>query len=37
LPGEKGWIILEIEGKEEDIESGIAWVTSLGIKVSSAK
>jgi ABC-type methionine transport system ATPase subunit len=30
---EKGWIILEMEGKEDDIEQGIAWVTSKGVRV----
>ena len=30
---EKGWIILELEGKEDDIEQGIAWVISKGVRV----
>ncbi|MFC1931699.1 NIL domain-containing protein [Chloroflexota bacterium] len=30
---EKGWVILEIEGEEDDIEQGIAWVTSKGVRV----
>lgn len=29
----RGWVVLEIEGKEEDIERGIAWVTSKGVRV----
>jgi ABC-type methionine transport system ATPase subunit len=29
----KGWVILELEGDEEDIERGIAWVTSKGVRV----
>ena len=29
----KGWVMLELEGTEEDIESGIAWVTSKGVRV----
>ena len=33
LSEDKGWVILEIEGEEEDIEAGITWVTSKGIKV----
>ncbi len=30
---ERGWVVLELEGKEEDIEQGIAWVTSKGVRV----
>ena len=30
---EKGWVVLELEGEEEDIEQGIAWVTSRGVRV----
>jgi len=30
---DKGWIVLELEGTEEDIEQGIAWVTSRGVRV----
>jgi ABC-type methionine transport system ATPase subunit len=29
----KGWVILELEGKETDIEQGIAWMTGKGIRV----
>jgi hypothetical protein len=32
----EGWIMLEIEGDEEDIEQGIAWVTSKGIRIDPA-
>ncbi len=28
-----GWAILEIEGIDEDIERGLDWVRSLGIRV----
>jgi hypothetical protein len=31
--GDKGWVILELEGKGEDIERGIAWVTGKGVRV----
>lgn len=31
-----GWMMLEMEGKEEDIEQGIAWVTGKGVKVEPA-
>jgi len=30
---DKGWVVLELEGEEEDIEHGIAWVTSKGVRV----
>ena len=29
----KGWVVLEMEGEEEDIDQGIAWVTSKGVRV----
>ena len=29
----EGWITLELDGKEDDIEQGITWVTSKGIRV----
>jgi ABC-type methionine transport system ATPase subunit len=31
--GDKGWVVLELEGKEENIERGIVWVTSKGVRV----
>ncbi|MBA7713774.1 hypothetical protein ES703_122784 [subsurface metagenome] len=30
---DKGWVVLELDGKEEDIEQGIAWVTAKGVRV----
>ncbi|MFQ6121900.1 MAG: NIL domain-containing protein [Dehalococcoidales bacterium] len=30
---DKGWVVLELEGEENDIEQGIAWVTSKGVRV----
>ncbi len=29
----KGWVVLELEGEETDIEQGIVWVTSKGVRV----
>ena len=29
----RGWVMLELEGEEKDIEQGIAWVTSKGVRV----
>ena len=30
---DKGWVVLELEGEEDDIEQGIAWMTSKGVRV----
>jgi ABC-type methionine transport system ATPase subunit len=32
LAEERGWIILELDGEDQDIEAGIAWVTSKGVR-----
>ena len=29
----KGWVLLELEGSEKDIDKGIEWVTSKGVRV----
>ena len=29
----KGWVVLELEGEESEIEQGITWVTSKGVRV----
>ena len=36
LTADRGWIVLELDGKEEDIEAGITWVTSKGVRVATA-
>jgi ABC-type methionine transport system ATPase subunit len=36
LTEDKGWIILELDGKEQDIEAGIAWTISRGVRVEPA-
>ncbi len=33
ISGDKGWVVLELEGKVDDIERGIAWVTGKGVRV----
>ena len=33
LTGDRGWIVLELDGKEQDIDAGIAWVISKGARV----
>ncbi len=30
---DRGWITLEVDGEEKDIEAGIAWVISKGVRV----
>ncbi len=30
---DRGWVVLELEGSEEDINRGIAWVTTKGVRV----
>ena len=30
---DEGWVVLALEGEENDIEEGIAWVTSKGVRV----
>ena len=29
----KGWVVLELEGEEKDIEGAITWLTDKGIRV----
>lgn len=29
----KGWVVMELEGREKDIDDGIAWATGLGVRV----
>lgn len=29
----RGWVVLELEGADRDIEQGIAWVTGKGVRV----
>lgn len=29
----RGWVVLELDGKEADIEKGIEWVKSKGVRV----
>ena len=33
---DKGWAVLELEGEEEEIEQGITWVISKGVRVDPA-
>ncbi|MFH0913887.1 MAG: NIL domain-containing protein [Chloroflexota bacterium] len=29
----RGWVVLELEGEEKEIERGLAYVTKLGVRV----
>ncbi len=33
LTEDRGWMVLELDGKEKDIETGIALATSKGVQV----
>ena len=33
---DRGWMVLELEGEESDIEQGIAWATSKGMRIDPA-
>jgi len=33
LAEDRGWIVVEFEGDEEDIEAGLAWAISKGVRV----
>ena len=28
-----GWVVLDIEGNEDEIDRGLAWVKSMGVRV----
>ena len=30
---DRGWVVLDMEGADEDIEQGLAWVTAKGVTV----
>ena len=30
---EQGWVVLELDGNEQDIERGLAWVKETGVRV----
>ena len=30
---DRGWVLLELEGEEKEIEAGIAWVMNKGVRV----
>ena len=30
---ERGWVVLELDGQDEDVEAGISWAISRGVRV----
>ena len=30
---DRGWVVLELDGKDETIEAGVTWATSKGVRV----
>ena len=30
---DRGWVVLELEGKEEAIDEGLRWVGELGVRI----
>ncbi len=28
-----GWVVLELEGSDEEIDRGVGWVSSMGVRV----
>ncbi len=28
-----GWVVLELEGADDEIQKGVSWVSSLGVRV----
>jgi ABC-type methionine transport system ATPase subunit len=30
---DRGWVVLELEGEDQEIEAGIAWVKDKGVRV----
>jgi len=35
MNGDKGRVVFELEGKADDIERGIGWVTGKGVRVDA--
>ena len=33
LAEDRGWIILELDGEDKDIEAGLTWAISKGVRV----
>ena len=33
VSADRGWVVMELEGDEQEIDEGIAWVTAKGVRV----
>jgi len=33
---DRGWVVLELEGENEEIDNGLAWMVSQGVRVDPA-
>lgn len=33
IRGDMGWLVLEIEGEQSEIDNGLVWLNSMGIRV----
>lgn len=33
VTADRGWVVLELEGEEDEIERGLQWVASKGVRV----
>jgi len=36
LAEDRGWIVLELNGEDKDIEAGLTWAISKGVRVEPA-
>ena len=32
-----GWVVLELEGEEDEIDNGLSWVTASGVRVDPVR
>jgi L-aspartate semialdehyde sulfurtransferase ferredoxin len=37
VSGDRGWVVLEISGGEEEIERAIAWAKNQGVRVEASE
>ena len=37
LAEDKGWVVVEFKGNAKDIEAGIAWIISKGVRVDPSE
>ena len=37
LTEDRGWVVLELRGEDKDIEAGITWAISKGVRVDTIR